>query len=106
MSIFAQTEELALFNAGEAVWWFLTAAFVAIYWRHWRGLTPRLRDALVVFLIAFGISDLIEIRTGAWWMPVSLLVFKGVCLIGLIGCGAILLWRRRRHAPQDRREED
>lgn len=92
--IFAQTNELTFFNAGEAAWWFLMAGFVATYWRHWRGLTLGLRNALVIFLIAFGVSDLIEMRTGSWWRPLGLLVFKAVCLIGLVTCGGILLWRR------------
>lgn len=36
--------------------------------------------------IAFGISDIIEASTGAWWRPFSLLVLKAVCVVSFIGC--------------------
>lgn len=102
MTIFTQTNELTFFNAGEAAWWFLMAAFVMIYWRHWRGMTPGLRNVLAIFLMAFGVSDVIEMRTGAWWRPLSLLIFKVVCLTGIVGCGVIVFWRRN----QDKLKND
>ncbi|MHC4132622.1 MAG: hypothetical protein ACYSSP_06740 [Planctomycetota bacterium] len=43
--------------------------------------------AASILLIAFGCSDFVEIRTGAWWRPWWLLVWKGGCLTGF----AILL---------------
>jgi len=43
----------------------------------------RLIAALV--LILFGVSDIIEAFTGAWYRPVGLLVLKGLCL-------AVILW--------------
>ncbi len=30
----------------------------------------------------FGVSDLIEVQTGAWWKPVSLLLLNSACIIG------------------------
>ncbi|ESP91451.1 hypothetical protein N483_18100 [Pseudoalteromonas luteoviolacea NCIMB 1944] len=36
--------------------------------------------------IAFGISDIIEASTGAWWRPFSLLALKAVCVVSFIGC--------------------
>lgn len=35
--------------------------------------------ALVFF--AFGGSDVVEVRTGAWWRPWWLLIWKGVCVL-------------------------
>jgi len=63
-----------------------------------RGMTPRLRILLSVSFLAFGISDLIELSTGAWWRPPGLLVFKGVCLLGIVG-SCLSLRRNQRPAP-------
>ncbi|WP_437202326.1 hypothetical protein [Planctomicrobium sp. SH664] len=60
-----------------------------------RGLTPFVRWLLVVSYFAFGLSDLIEIKTGAWYSPPALLVFKGLGLTG-IAVGLRRLWNARR----------
>lgn len=36
--------------------------------------------------VAFGVSDIIEAQTGAWWRPLWLLVLKSVCVVALVGC--------------------
>jgi predicted branched-subunit amino acid permease len=41
--------------------------------------------ACAVFII-FGVSDLVEAQTGAWWRPLWLLAWKGLCLVGLTWC--------------------
>ena len=56
--------------------------------------------AAATFLL-FGISDLIKLRTGAWWRPTGLLVLKGLCLLSLVACLGVfvtleILARRRR----------
>ncbi|KZN39399.1 hypothetical protein N480_00790 [Pseudoalteromonas luteoviolacea S2607] len=38
-----------------------------------------------ITLIAFGVSDIIEASTGAWWRPLSLLFFKAGCVLTLLG---------------------
>jgi hypothetical protein len=38
----------------------------------------------VVFL-AFGASDVVEVRTGAWWRPWWLLVWKTACVLAMFG---------------------
>jgi hypothetical protein len=83
------------FNALEAGLWMTFALITALLGGRVRGMTPRLRILLAVSFLAFGISDLIEISTGAWWRPPGLLAYKGVCLLG-IGGGCLLLWRKRR----------
>jgi hypothetical protein len=35
----------------------------------------------VITFLAFGISDVVEATTGAWWRPWWLLVWKGTCLV-------------------------
>jgi hypothetical protein len=36
-----------------------------------------------VTLVLFGISDVVEVETGAWYRPWWLLVWKGVCVMVL-----------------------
>jgi hypothetical protein len=62
------------------------------------GASVRQRAFLVLAFVLFGISDLIEIRTGAWWRPTWLLVWKGICLIA-IAWMLFDIWRRKRIAP-------
>jgi hypothetical protein len=83
------------FNVIEAGIWALFALIVALPKLRSRGMTPRLRASFVLLFLAFAISDLWEASTGAWWRPPALLVYKGVCLMGLAACGR-LFWRRRR----------
>ena len=51
-------------------------------------------------LIAFGISDLIEIRTGDWRRPLGLLLLKAACLAVLLPA-AFLAIRRSRSSRRD-----
>jgi hypothetical protein len=51
-----------------------------------------------VALLAFGASDVVETRTGAWWHPWWLLVWKGVCVIVLAGLTAAWWKTHRRRA--------
>ncbi len=39
-------------------------------------------------IVLFGVSDLVEAQTGAWWRPWWLLVWKADCLAGM----ALCLW--------------
>lgn len=71
-------------NLAEAVLWELVAVFFA-----WRCFQARrsLRwvfGALAATFFVFGISDVIEARTGAWWRPSWLLFLKGACIISII----------------------
>lgn len=38
--------------------------------------------AALVFIL-FGVSDLVEVETGAWWRPWWLLLWKSVCVVSL-----------------------
>ena len=40
---------------------------------------------LGVSLIAFGVSDIVEVQTGAWWRPWWLFAWKATCLVLLVG---------------------
>lgn len=67
-------------NMVESVLWFVFAvAFGAIAFRA-TGRRRRLSLTLAAAFLAFGISDLIEARTGAWWRPIWLLFLKASCV--------------------------
>ena len=46
---------------------------------------------------AFGFSDFVETGTGAWWRPWWLLVWKGVCVMIMLGQFVVYLRRQRAH---------
>ena len=77
----------AVFNEAEALLWFVIALVLALrlrMGRPWRWLLP------LAFAV-FGVSDLIEVRTGAWWDPWWLLVMKAACVLVFL-----LAFRERR----------
>ena len=75
-------------NAFEAVLWFLIATVLFVV--GFRSDTNRNRYWLIAaVLIAFGFSDLVEIRTGAWWQPWWLLTWKGICVVLFV----LLIWK-------------
>ena len=60
------------------------------------------RDGLIagVALVAFGISDWAEIRTGGeWWKPWWLLAWKATCIVVLLALGLLAYRRAKRDAP-------
>ncbi len=79
------------FNVFEASLWICLgiAALAA-------GRSRRRRAGLAVVLIAFGISDLVETQTGAWWRPPWLLAWKAACVAILAGYAIAWLRARRR----------
>ncbi|MDI6778312.1 MAG: hypothetical protein QMD77_03910 [Patescibacteria group bacterium] len=52
------------------------------------GIVPRKYQKILLFassaFVLFGISDFIEIKTGAYWEPWPLLALKIFCLAGLV----------------------
>ena len=77
---------LEIFNLIEALFWAGAAVGVLIFSKP----LPDKRRKIAYFAAAtfflFGISDLVEIHTGAWWRPVWLLLFKGLCIGALTVC--------------------
>jgi hypothetical protein len=53
----------------------------------------------VTFLL-FGLSDIVEAHTGAWWRPWWLLVWKGLCLAMMLVLFVRYRSRRARAARQ------
>lgn len=76
----------AIFNYCEAGLWFVLSVIIVVAAR--RQAAAVRRNAWVAFaaFVAFGISDLIEVLTGAWWTPWWLFVLKTVCVLVLAMC--------------------
>jgi hypothetical protein len=67
--------------------WFVIALILAFRGHSqqpWRCLLP-------VAFVVFGVSDLIEAQTGAWWEPWWLFVMKAACVLVFV-----LAWRAHR----------
>jgi hypothetical protein len=82
-------------NAFEAaVWWVLGVCVLTAALRQ----TGQRRNIVIVgvILILFGVSDVVEISTGAWWRPWWLFVWKAFCV--LILCWQWYAYRKRRSA--------
>jgi hypothetical protein len=73
-------------NLAEAVLWCGVAVIVLLKWRHWPA---------ALLLIAFGLSDVVETQTGAWWRPWWLLAWKTACVLGLLVI-VLTAWLNRR----------
>ncbi|MEM6930504.1 MAG: hypothetical protein AAF602_26440 [Myxococcota bacterium] len=85
---------LGVFNLVEALVWFTYGIAVLVASRR----TPHRgvgRVAGATFLL-FGLSDLVELYTRAWYRPWWLAVYKAGCVVVLAGC---YLGYRRQRAP-------
>lgn len=70
-----------VFNGFEAVLW----ASLAVWNLMRTTQQPRQQVWLISgTLVLFAISELIELKTGAWWKPWWLAILKGVCIAVLI----------------------
>jgi len=76
----------AIFNYLESILWFILALIlflkINIVHEHLRNIT---RLAIGTFII-FGISDVLEASTGAWWHPWWLLLMKAACIVSFLYC--------------------
>jgi len=82
------------FNVFEAAIWFTMAT-----WFLYLALRRRstLKKAFLVFSVTlyfFGVSDIIETQTGAWYKPFGLFMLKAVCVLCISGCLYVLFRNR------------
>ena len=86
---------LAVLNSLEAVFWMTIGVIV---WMNSRTSIQhrKLGRFAAVWFVLFGISDIFEVYSGAWWRPWPLLVLKASCLVMLIACGLVYRLSSRR----------
>lgn len=98
------TREFQVLNLVEAGLWIVLGLIAA--WQAARRRSAIRRDLLLlaVALVAFGISDIVETRTGAWYRPWWLLLWKAACLAVMLALLVRHVRRRRRStkAPDSR----
>jgi hypothetical protein len=87
-------------NLIEAAVWFVVAALFIL-----KAIRADSRLRLVFLLLAvaflfFGISDLVESETGAWWRPLWLLALKTICVASFV-FGFTAYYRLRRQSASD-----
>lgn len=77
---------LAIFNSFEAVFWM--AVGIVVFWKS-RLSSEHQRLGLIAagWFVLFGVSDIFEVFTGAWWRPWPLFALKASCVTALITCG-------------------
>lgn len=93
-------------NLAEAALWGVLAAFAGMSAVRSDGRQRRIATVLALALLAFGVSDVIESRTGAWWRPPALLMLKGACLAVFSGVASVYRRERRRSANDDHSRRD
>jgi len=81
-------------NIIEAGVWIVMGLGVVV----WTVRTGSRRVGLVAgaALVLFGLSDVVEAGTGAWWRPWWLLAWKLACVATLLG--VVALWARKQRA--------
>ena len=92
----AIAREFVYANYIEAGLWTVLGAGAAAQAARCAGTVRRDLLILAVDLIAFGVSDVVETRTGAWWRPWWLLAWKAACVGVMLALLANHLRRRRR----------
>jgi hypothetical protein len=73
-------------NYIEAAFWIVVGVVLCLCGRKARPPLHKLSFLSSGLLVLFGISDIVEAQTGAWWRPWWLLIWKGICLVGLAWC--------------------
>ncbi len=76
-------------NLIEAALWLAVSLVFALKAIRANGRLRLAFTILAVSFVVFGITDLIESETGAWWRPLWLLAVKAICVGGfLVGFAA------------------
>ncbi|MBI9016487.1 MAG: hypothetical protein JEZ07_04410 [Phycisphaerae bacterium] len=81
------------YNLIEAFIWFGFGGFCMFKLRKTVAALKFNQMMLAIGFVAFGISDLVEIRTGSWWHPWWMLLWKATCLIVIGSC----IWKIHKH---------
>jgi hypothetical protein len=82
-------------NYAEAGLWILVAIVFGVFATRRSGTARRRCVLAVPVFLFFGLSDVVEVRTGAWWRPWWLFAWKATCVLGMIVLLAAHLRGRR-----------
>jgi hypothetical protein len=83
-----------IFNQFEAALWFAISA--VLFWAWLKTKPRRFHWSLVVAFAVFGVSDVIESYTGAWWDPWWLFVMKAACVLVFLRAWVVYRKSRRK----------
>jgi len=88
---------VAKFNLYEAILWFVISIIFLGFGVYKKNIVAQKKTFLFlsVIFVLFGISDLIEMKTGAWWKPTWLLAMKAFCITS-IAIGVFFLYKKAR----------
>lgn len=84
----------AQFNLIEALFWMACGGVVYFRSRYFTGAQRFAANLAVPSFVMFSASDLIEMKTGAWWNPPALMYFKGLCIFFLVTAGICWYWEK------------
>lgn len=84
------------FNFAEAALWIVISIVLFVKRMKSESAEAKLQLVAAIAFLLFGLSDLVETQTGAWWRPWWLLVWKASCVIVLVGTLVVYLRRKRR----------
>ena len=89
-------------NLIEAALWFAISLVLVLKATRSKGQLRLVFLILSFAFLVFGVTDVIEIRTGAWWNPLWLLLLKALCVAGFVlGFGRYYtIMRRKEHDPE------
>ena len=80
-------------NLAEGVLWIVVGACFAAAMV--RGGSRRMKLVAAINFVLFGCSDFVERRTGAWWRPWWLLLWKAACVAVMVLQLAVYLRLKR-----------
>ncbi|HLO51896.1 MAG TPA: hypothetical protein VK211_26030 [Kamptonema sp.] len=79
-------------NYIEAMTWGLFAVGFAVSAAKKTGKVRRHRLIATLTFFLFGLSDIVEVQTGAWWHPWWLFLWKSLCVASMVGL--LVVYRR------------
>jgi hypothetical protein len=79
------------FNVFEAAFWVIVGIAVLVRSRNTDRRVRVIASVASLAFLAFAATDLIELRTGAWYRPWGLLASKALCLTTLAACYGLYL---------------
>jgi len=85
-----------IFNSIEMFFWLIIGAIFFVNGFRQSNQYKKLSFFLSVVFAAFGLSDGIEVHTGAWWRPWWLLLWKVLCVIIFVICLIYYIWHQHR----------